>query len=345
MYEASQAHMAKEVNHLTAREAQVTITENALERREDNVKRTSEVLERHQQTVMQLHHMTKEKLDSIRKERTEDDRLKTEIMSQNFTTRNQIKAEAAKVEGLIKKLRSLRSSIATPLHNCEAALANIKEQAQSLNLVEAKQQITSLKSELARISSHTDRHQATIRSIFKTIEALDSDRKRLMDRQFKDISANLANVSDISTGLTAKASEVTTGLDAFSTKFQEMQVAESNATEELRKVIATGSKAREALQQVLARSNAALFNDNITKRGHALGLSSPEKPAAKRRRSRHVRGSSVGAAEVLPNVEAPELLANTIQTFGSPSQRRIPSLDNTRTASGGLRQFAPSPVP
>ena len=188
-------------------------------------------------------------------------------------------------------------------------------------------------------------------------QAVDTDPTRLLDHQFASISAKLANisevctglltnVSDISTGLTAKVSDVSTGLNTLSTKFREMQIAESNATdrmtgaaEELQNATETGSKAREALQQVLVRSNATIFNNNTAKRG--AGLSSPEKPATNRRRPRHVRGSSAGAAEVLAGVEAPELLVNTIQTFGSPSERRIPLFDTPRTASGGFGRLAP----
>lgn len=317
---AHQDHTAKEVGHLVAREATLRVAEDAMDRKEDNLKR-------HQQAVMQLHQMTGEKLDSLREERAEERKLQDSIISYNITTRQELKAEAAKVNGLIKKLRNLKSSIATPLHNCETALADIKERAQSLNLAEAEQQIAALKGELALVSSHTDRQMATIKGISKYIEAVDNHHTRMMDRQFDTISAKLTNVS-----------EVSTGLDALFTRFQEIQLAESNATdrmigaaEELRNGTETGSKAREALQKVLGRSNARLFNDNTAKRG--AGLSSPEKPATKRPRPQHIRGSSAGAAEVLANVEASE--------FGSPSRRRIPLFETPRTVSGGFGGLAP----
>ena len=347
---ANQAHNANEVSHLVAREANLRIAEDAIEKRsesieqrrkadEEIIQRREDNLKRHQQLVMQLHQMTGDKLDSLREERAEERRQQESFVSYSIATRQELKVEAAKVNGLIKKLRNLKSSIATPLQNCEVALANIKERAQSLNLAEAGQQITALKNKLVLVSFHTDRQKATLSTVSKAIEAVDTERTRLMDNQFEDISAKLANVS-----------EVSAGLDVLSTRFQDMQVAESNATdrmtgaaEELRNATATGSKAREALQQVLVRSNATIFNDNTAKRGAGAGagLSSPEKPATKRRRPRHVRGSSAGAAEVLANVEAPELLVNTIQTFGSPSQRRIPLFNTPRTASGGFGQLAP----
>lgn len=247
---AHQAHTKNEVGHLVVREAKLRIAEDAMDRKEDNLKR-------HQQMVMQLHQMTGDKLDSLREEHAEERRLQDSIISYNIATRQELKVEAAKVNSLIKKLRNLKSSITTPLQNCEMALADFKEQAQSLNLAEAEQQITALKGELALVSSHTDRQKATIKSISKDIEAVDSHHTRVIDRQFESIS----------------------------TRFQEMQVAESNATdwmtgaaEELRNATETGSKAREALQQILVRSNATLFNDNTAKRGAGTGagLSSPE---------------------------------------------------------------------
>ena len=322
---AGQADMAKEV------EAQVKDAENALEkrleiieqrrkadeemiqRREDNLKHARESLHRHQQIVIQLHQSTKEKLESIRQE-------SADMISYNDTTRQQLWAEGAKVQGLIKRLQTLKSSIATPVQNCEAALANVKKEAQSLNLFEAKQreEIASLKNDLARISTSTDRHMAAMRSISKDIEAIDSDRTRLISRQLAGISA----------------------------KFQEMQVAESNITEsmsgaaeELRNATETGSKAREALQKVLVRRNTTIFNDNTAKRG--LGLSSPEKPATKRRRPGFVREGSAGAAEVLANVESPELLVNTTQTLGYPNERRRPLFETPRTESGAFGRLAP----
>ena len=136
--------------------------------------------------------------------------------------------------------------------------------------------------------------------------------------------------------LKAKAADISKGEELLKAATDRM----TGAAEELRKATETGSKARETLQQALVRSNATLFNDNTAKRGLGLGLSSPEKPATKRRCPRYVRGSSAGAAEVLANVEVPELLVNTIQTFGSPSYRRIPLFDTSRTASGGLHQLA-----
>ena len=259
---ANQAHTTNEVGHLVAREAKLRIAEDAMERREDNLKL-------HQQMVMQLHQITGDKLNSLREKRAEERRQQESIINYNITTRQELKVEAAKVNGLIIKLRNLKSSIATPLQNCEVALANIKERVQSLDLTEAEQQIAALKGELTLISSHADRQKATIKSISKDIEAVDNHHTRIMDRQFERISAKFTNVS-----------EVSTGLDALSTRFQEMQVAESNATdrmtgaaEELRNATETGSKAREALQQVLVRSNATNFN-NTAKRG--AGLGSPE---------------------------------------------------------------------
>ena len=197
---------------------------------------------------------------------------------------------------------------------------------------EQRQEVTSLNNELAQISTSTDRHTAAMRSISKDIEAIDTYRTRILDRQLEGISGELANVSKVSTGL-----------EALSMKFQDMQIAASNATEsmtgaaeELRKATETGSKAREALQRILVRQNASLLNDNTAKRG--LGPSSPENPPTKRR---FVRGSSAGAAEVLANVETPGLLVNTIQAFGNPNERRRPSFETPRTTSGGSGLLAP----
>ena len=142
--------------------------------------------------------------------------------------------------------------------------------------------------------------------------------------------------------IACNVSKVSTGLEALSMKFQDMQVAESKATEsmtgaaeELRKATETGSEAREALQRILVRQNASLLNDNTAKRG--LGPSSPEKPPTKRR---FVRRSSAGAAEVLANVETPGLRVNTIQAFDNPNERRRPSFETPRTTSGGSSLLA-----
>ena len=126
----------------------------------------------------------------------------------------------------------------------------------------------------------------------------------------------------------------------------EMQVAEANATEsmnsaaeELRNATETGSKAREALQKVLVRQNTSRF----AKRGPLL--SSPEKPAPKRRQT---RAGSAGAAEVLANVESNELLTNTAQTFGSPTSRRrrplTPLTGHVTAPRSGVSSPAPNPT-
>ena len=390
--------MTKEEAHLAAREVQIR-------RREEDITRACEELGRHQQVVMQLHQMTIEKLDTMREEHAEDKREQQSMINYTITMRQKLKADATKAEASIKRLLELKSSILTPIQRCEASLANIKQRAQSINLDELEHQMLSLKDEMALLSSQTDRQTATMSNIHKDIERADHH-AGIMDRQFKDISAKLADISDISTGLDANMSEVFTGLNAniselctglntniskvstglnaniskvstglndiskvsiglnaniskvstelnaniskastdlnaLSTRFQDMRVDESNATEELRKATVTGSKAREALQKILVRSNDTLFNDSTTKRGLGLGQSSPEKPHPKRRRSRHFRAGSAGAAEVLANVEAPELLTKTIQTFGSPRQRIVPPFNAPRTISGGFDQLAP----
>lgn len=329
IHAASQATKAKEADTLTTREAQVTKVEKALEqrrkadeemiqRREDNVNHARESLDRHQQIVVQLHQSTKEQLDRVRVE--QDD-----MIASNVTISKQLGAHEARVQGLIKNLRKLKSSIAAPLHNCEVALIDIKEQARSLNIFEAEQRqgVTSLNNELAQVSTSTDRHTATMRSISKDIEAIDTSRTRIL-RQLEGISGKLVNVAKVSTGL-----------EALSMKFQDVQVAEFNATEsmtgaaeELRKATETGSKARDALQRILIRQNASLLNDNISKRG--LGPSSPENTPTKRR---FVRGSSAGAAEVLANVGTPGLLVNTIRAFGNSNERRRPSFEPPRITS------------
>ena len=356
IYNINDEHVKKHVEILKAREADVTKSEDNLEkhkdtieqrrkadeemirRREDNLKHARESLDHHQQIVIQLHQETKEKLDTIRQERADDKRQKADMITYNVGISNQLKAEAAKVQGLIKTLQKLKSSIAAPLQKCEAALADMKGRAQSLNLFEAEQrrEIASLNNDLARISTSTDKYSAAINSISEDMQAIDTNLTRLMSRQFEEISAKLANVS-----------EVSSGLETLSTKFQEMQVAEPNATEsmngaaeELRNATETGSKAREALQKVIVRQNASRFS---TKRGPVL--SSPEKPAPKRRQ---IRGGSAGAAEVLTNVESNELIANTPQTFGSPSRRRRPFTPFTghMTASrSGVSSPAPNPIP
>ena len=267
-----------------------------------------------------------------------------------------LKARAAEVEEKASKLYAMDTQIA------EKTLQLYAREAQSKNLYQVEHQILSLKGKLALILSQTDRQTATMSSIHKDIEGVDHH-ARIMDRQLEGNSAEFANISDVSTGLDANISEVftglnanisevftglnaniskaSTGLNALSTKLQYMQVTESNATEELRKATVTGSKAREALQKIIVCSNATLFNDSTTKRGLGLGQSSPEKPHPKRRRSRHSRAGSAGAAEVLANVEAPELLTKTIQTFGSPRQRIVPPFNAPRTISGGFDQLAP----
>ena len=325
-YNEHDEYVIKQVEILKARAVEVTKGEDALEKREDKLKQARETLHHHQQIVIQLHQEATEKLDTVRQEQADDRATRAGMVRYNDDTSNQLKAEAAKVQGLINSLKRLKSSIATPLQKCEATLANIKEEAQSLNTfgAEQREKVASLNNRLVQIS--------------KGIEAIDTNRTRLMSRQFEVISANLANVS-----------EVSSGLDAISTKFQEMQVAEPNATEsmngaaeELRNATETGSKAREALQQVLVRQNASRFKDKSAKRGPLL--SSPEKRAPKRRQ---VRAGSAGAAEVLANVESNELQANTTQTFGSPSRRRRPLTPITArmtTSRSGVSSPAQNPT-
>lgn len=143
--------------------------------------------------------------------------------------------------------------------------------------------------------------------------------------------------------LEQKAAEMTKKQELWEQKAAEVTKSMSGAAEELRNATETESKAREALQQVLARQNASRFNTKSAKRGPVL--SSPEKPAPKRRQA---RGGSAGAAEVLANVEQNELLANTTQTFGSPSRRRRPLTPFTghMTASrSGVSSPALNPTP
>ena len=143
--------------------------------------------------------------------------------------------------------------------------------------------------------------------------------------------------------LEQKAAEMTKKQELWEQKAAEVTKSMSGAAEELRNATETESKAREALQQVLARQNASRFNNKSAKRGPAL--SSPDKPAPKRRQA---RGGSAGAAEVLANVESNELLANTTQTFGSPGRRRRPLTPFTgqMTASrSGVSSPALNPTP
>ena len=323
LYNEHDEQVQKQVAILQARADDVTKGEDALEKREDNLKQARQTLHHHQQIVIQLHQSTKEQLDHLRQERDDDRRARADMVTYNDDTGAQLKAEAAKVRGLIDSLKSLKSSIATPLSNCEAALANIKKEVQSLNAFGAEKhdEVASLNNDLAQIS--------------KNIEAVDTYRTELLDHQFDVVSAKLANVS-----------EVSRGLDAISTKFQEMHVAEPNATEsmnsaaeELRNATETGSKAREALQKVLVRQNTSRF----AKRGPLL--SSPEKPAPKRRQT---RAGSAGAAEVLANVESNELLTNTAQTFGSPTSRRrrplTPLTGPVTAPRSGVSSPAPNPT-
>ena len=319
LYEEHADHVEKQTAILQARADDVTKGEDALETREDKLKQARETLYNHQQIVIQLHQSTTEQLNHIRQERADDRGARADMVTYNDGIRKQLRAEATKVQGLVNTLKRLTSSIATPLSNCEAALANIKGEARSLNTFGAKQreEVASLNNELAQIS--------------KNIEALDTYRTELLGRQFDEVSSKLADVSMVSRGL-----------DAISTQFQEMQVAEPNATEsmnsaaeELRNATETGSKAREALQKVLVRQNTSRF-----KRGPLL--SSPEKPAPKRRQT---RGGSAGAAEVLANVESNELLTNTAQTFGSPTSRRIRPLTPFTGNVTAPRSGVSSPVP
>ena len=174
VYDANQANMTKEEGHLAVREAH---------------------LERYRQTIMQLHQMTFESFDTIREEHAENKREQQSIINYATTIRNELKAETAKAEGSIKRLLKLKPSIITSLRKCEALLADIKEYAQLINLYESEHQIATLKAELALLSSHTGRQTATIQSIHKDIEGVENHHARIIDRQFKGISAKLANIS------------------------------------------------------------------------------------------------------------------------------------------------------
>ena len=319
LYNEHDEQVKKQIEILQARVNDLLKGEDALETREDKLKQAREALHHHQQIVIQLHQSTTEQLNHIRQERADDRGARADLVTYNDGIRKQLNAEAAKVQGLVNSLKRLTSSIATPLSNCEAALANIKGEARSLNTfgAEQREEVASLNNELAQI--------------YKKVEALDTYRTELLGRQFEVVSTKLADVS--------KVSRV---LDAISTKFQEMQVAEPNATEsmngaaeELRNATETGSKAREALQKVLVRQNTSRF-----KRGPLL--SSPEKPAPKRRQT---RGGSAGAAEILANVESNELLTNTAQTFGSPIRRRIRPLTPFTGHVTAPRSGVSSPAP
>ncbi len=193
IYFDQQAKMTEEVESLAARAAQVTDAQTSLEkhsstieqrrqadeemirRREDNLKHSYENLERHRQTVIQLHQTTKERLDTMKEDRAEDKLQKAEFLTYTKSARQQLKAEAAKVQGLINKLRDLKSSIATPLQNCEAALAQIKEGVRSLDPFEAEQRekIASINNELALVSANVEKHKGAMSDILKDLEAVD----------------------------------------------------------------------------------------------------------------------------------------------------------------------------